>query len=265
MLRYLSLGWGVQSWTIAAMVALGELPPIDIAVHADTGHEAQGTYEHARLWTPWLEERGVKVATVHPDNIDITRFWATGQPSVLVPAFSTRLKDGDHGQVKRQCTTNWKLRPLRRYIRQRLGTTRPTPGEVECWMGISADEFHRMRTSDVQYITNVYPLVDRRISRSDCITWLSQHDLPTPPKSACVFCPFHSISSWQELKRRGGHDWEVAVEADKAVRDKRQALGFELFIHPARVPLEQAVGIPEDVGAHQLEMEIPCDGGVCFV
>ena len=69
MLRYLSLGWGVQSWTIAAMVALGELPPVDIAVHADTGHEAQGTYEHVRLWTPWLEERGVKVATVHPDNM----------------------------------------------------------------------------------------------------------------------------------------------------------------------------------------------------
>ena len=39
-ITYLSLGWGVQSWTIAAMAALGELPPIDLAIHADTGHEA---------------------------------------------------------------------------------------------------------------------------------------------------------------------------------------------------------------------------------
>ena len=39
-ITYLSLGWGVQSWTIAAMAALEELPPIDLAIHADTGHEA---------------------------------------------------------------------------------------------------------------------------------------------------------------------------------------------------------------------------------
>jgi len=37
-LRVLSLGWGVQSWTLAAMIALKELPPIDYAIHADTTH-----------------------------------------------------------------------------------------------------------------------------------------------------------------------------------------------------------------------------------
>lgn len=37
-LKVLSLGWGVQSWTLAAMVALKELPPVDYAVHADTRH-----------------------------------------------------------------------------------------------------------------------------------------------------------------------------------------------------------------------------------
>ena len=32
LLVYLSLGWGVQSWALAAMIALGYLPPIDIAL-----------------------------------------------------------------------------------------------------------------------------------------------------------------------------------------------------------------------------------------
>ena len=27
-LRIISLGWGVQSWTLAAMAALGEIPPV---------------------------------------------------------------------------------------------------------------------------------------------------------------------------------------------------------------------------------------------
>ena len=75
-LTYLSLGWGVQSWTIAAMVALGELPPIDLAIHADTTHEAVGTYAHAAEWTPWLGEHGVKVVTVTAENTEVLRDWA---------------------------------------------------------------------------------------------------------------------------------------------------------------------------------------------
>ena len=40
-LTYLSLGWGVQSFTLAAMVALEEVPPIVLAIHADTPHEKE--------------------------------------------------------------------------------------------------------------------------------------------------------------------------------------------------------------------------------
>ena len=81
-LTYVSLGWGVQSWTLAAMVALGELPPIDVAVHADTGHEASGTYSHAEKWTLWLGERGVKVVTVTAENTEAIQDWA-GSQSVM--------------------------------------------------------------------------------------------------------------------------------------------------------------------------------------
>ena len=42
-----------------------------------------------------------------------------------------------------------------------------TPGAVECWQGISLDEWHRMRDSGVRYTRNVYPLVDRRMTRRD--------------------------------------------------------------------------------------------------
>jgi hypothetical protein len=41
-MRVLSLGWGVQSFTLAAMSALGDLPLLDYAVHADTGYEMAG-------------------------------------------------------------------------------------------------------------------------------------------------------------------------------------------------------------------------------
>ena len=266
-IRYLSLGWGVQSWTIAAMIALGDLPPIDLAIHSDTGHEATGTYEHARLWTPWLGERGVKVVTVHPERNHLLQANSGGkaQYSVYPPAFTVRVANGEAGQIKRQCTDNWKVRPINRYLRSLLPGQRTRPGIIECWQGISLDEYHRMRTSTRQYITNVYPLVDRRMTRAACIQWLQERSLPVPPKSACVFCPFHSIEHWRQLKRNGGSDWDRATEADALIRTAREHEGFLLYMHPSRKPLIDAVTLPEDEGASQLELDLPCDGGVCFV
>ena len=258
-LTYLSLGWGVQSWTLAAMVALGELPPVDLAIHADTTHEAAGTYAHAAKWTPWLEERGVKVVTVTADNTEVVREWS-GSRSVTIPAFSLDAS-GSNGQVNRQCTGHWKIIPIRRCLRQLLPN--PKPGAVECWQGISLDEWSRMRDSDVRYIVNRYPLVERRLTRRDCVSWLMAHGLDVPPKSACVFCPYHSLGHWKAMKAEGGQDWEWAEAVDSAVRDQRP--NHKCFIHPARKPLAAAVKIPEDEGAKQLGMDLPCDGGVCFV
>ena len=263
-MKVISLGWGVQSWTLAAMVAEGELPMVDYAVHADTTHEAAGTYSHAKKWTPWLEEHGVKVVTVMANRPDVVREDWGSSGSVLIPAFSleTPLLKGDgRGQVRRQCTHDWKIMPIRRFIRTLLPN--PKPNDVESWLGISFDEWQRMRASDVAYITNVYPLVDRRITREGCVAWLQAHGLDVPPKSACTFCPYHSLGQWKRLKQQGGPDWERAVAVDEAIRNKRP--NFTLFVHPARKPLAEAVRIPEDVGATQLELEIPCDGGVCFV
>ncbi|MFH1486833.1 MAG: hypothetical protein ABIH46_12250, partial [Chloroflexota bacterium] len=251
-----SLGWGIQSFALAAMSALGEMPPVDYAIHADTTHEISGTYEHAAKWTPWLESHGVKVVTVRASQPNVLR-----RGGVSIPAYTIN-GTGKSGQTKRQCTHDWKMSPIRRFIRSIIG--KPTPGAVEMVMGISLDEYARQRSSDVQYIENAYPLVDSRITRADCIEWLERQGLDVPPKSACSFCPYHNRGAWRELKRAGGLDWERALSVDEVIRDRRPP--YQLFVHPARLPLAHAVSIPEDEGARQMELdEVPCDGGVCFV
>jgi hypothetical protein len=263
-LRILSLGWGVQSWTLAAMAALGDIPPVDYAIHADTTHEAEGTYKHAAKYTPWLEERGVKVRTVVAPTTSAVRPYSKTK-AILIPAF-TENPAGQQGQIRRQCTSHWKIQPIRRLIREIVGS-KSRPRMVTSLQGISLDEFQRMRTSDVKYIENQYPLVDLRITRADCNAWLQDHGLDVPPKSACVFCPYHNKTAWQGLKKRGGSDWDHAVEVDEAIRDKRSLDGqdFLLYVHPHRKPLSEAISIPEDFGAEQIEFEMPCDSGHCFV
>ena len=263
-LTILSMGWGVQTWALAAMMALGEIPRPSMIVFADTGHEQQATYDFVRQWAPWLGEHGLSTVTVQGTRTETVREdWSN---SVIIPAFTMDAK-GNRGQVRRQCTHDWKVMPVRRWVRDeldRLGLRR-LPGVVETWMGISWDEAHRMRDSDVAYITNGYPLIDRRLTRADCKAWLERHGLPVPPKSACTFCPYKSRNAWKEMKRLDGPDWQEAVAVDASVRDRRPPR--QLFVHPARVPLEQAVSIPEDYGAHQLALDADpgCDSGYCFV
>lgn len=257
-LRVLSLGWGIQSWTLAAMAALGEMPPIDYAIHADTTHEMQGTYEHARKWGPWLGEHGVTVVTVQGKRTDVVEH--AGVASVMIPAFTTDPETGSQGQVRRQCTHDWKLAPIRKFLRTQAD---PKPGAVEMVLGISLDEWARMRSSDVKYVNNTYPLVDQRMTRAACVAWLQSKGLDVPVKSACTFCPYHSLGNWKRMKQAGGPNWEEAVTVDDSIRWKRPK--FALFVHPARKPLPEAVSVPEDFGAEQMEFEMPCDGGVCWV
>lgn len=258
----LSLGWGVQSLTLAAMSALDYLPKLDAAIHADTGHENPETYAIAERLTPWLAGHGVKVITVQPENNDpVQPSWGSG--SIQIPAFTTSRTSQATGQVKRQCTRHWKITPIRAAIRQLSGGKRLPANAVEQWQGISLDEAHRMRTSDVKYINNRYPLVELRLSRADCIQWLQDHGLPVPDKSACVFCPYQSMNHWREMKRRGGDAWRKIVETDLAIREVEKA--NTVYLHPARVPVTTAVSIPEDQGAFQPELDLPCDSGHCFV
>ena len=113
-LKILSLGWGVQSWTLAAMAALGEIPKPDYAVHADTTHEMAGTYAHAEKWTPWLENHGVRVRTVKSPNTDVMPGKDKWLYAVQIPAYTRNIETADKGQLKRQCTQDWKVAPLRR-------------------------------------------------------------------------------------------------------------------------------------------------------
>ena len=268
-MRVLSLGWGVQSFTLAAMSAMGYLERLDLAIHSDTRYERSGTYAFAEKYTDWLRDWGVWVETVrcgearggltYPNSYDTGRGMHTSL-SCNIPAFTVD-HAGNEGQIRRQCTEEWKLRPFRAAVRSQLDK-----GEVaEVWIGISADEFQRARDADVKYIHHRFPLLERNMTRADCVDWLTEHGFDVPPKSACCFCPYQNARSFAALKRSGGRDWEVALAADEEIRMARPP--YALYVHPARRPLAEAVDIPEDHGYVQMgfDPDGKCDEGVCWV
>lgn len=243
MLRVISLGAGVQSTTMALMAARGELGPMpDCAIFADTGWEPKAVYAHLE----WLCRPGVLPFPVHivsSGNIRedlIAKASGRAGRFVTIPAFVLH-NDGKQGMGRRQCTSHYKVEPLRKKVRALLGRPRgPVPAKsVEKWLGISVDEIIRATPSKVKFEVNRFPLLEARMSRADCLAWLQRHKYPTPPKSACIGCPFHTDAAWRAIKDGTPSEWQEAVEVDAAIRLPIRGLKGEQFLHSKRVPLEQ--------------------------
>jgi len=225
-MKILSLGWGVQSWGLLAMSALGILPRVDYAIHADTGWERAETYEFAKKWTPWVEDHGIEVVTVEATEEYRNPCYSVNIGSIFLPAFTTRLNGVPSGMMRRQCTGVWKILPMRRWLSSELRQWNLTkkPGVVQQWLGITLDESHRAKPSKVKYIENYYPyleMLERPYTRGMVMQWLCSHNLEVPIKSSCVFCPFRRPWQWRELQLSNNGDWERAVEIDRAIRHAR--------------------------------------------
>lgn len=254
-MKIISLGWGVQSFTLAAMSALGELEPVNAAVHADTLHESQLTYQFAEKWTPWLENHGVKVVTVKNPTGGMTDEAMKTQKGLYIPAFTH--DERGKGMLPRSCTRGWKIVPMRRWMQENRDGA-----QVEQWLGISLDEFQRMKPAEVKYITTRWPLIELKMTRDDCVKWLNLRDLEIPPKSSCTFCPFHSMNEWRRIKANES-DWTEAVKIDKAIRNLR-GKNRDLYLHPSRKPLE-AVDLRSDQERGQLSLWDNECSGICGV
>jgi len=266
-LTVLSMGWGVQSFTLAAMAANGDLEKPDYIIHADTNYERTGTYLFAEKMTPFLEGKGMDVVTVR----DVKATSGNGSHEwngTFIPAF-TLDGSGNQGQLRRQCTHRWKIAPVRRAISEILSLMDlpKSSGIVDQWLGISMDEVVRAKDSDAKYISHVFPLLENKMSRADCVGYLQRNGLPIPEPSSCTFCPYHSKSAWRKMKDEGGSDWNQAVLVDDHLRNQRPP--YPLFVHPSRVPLSEAVHTAKDMGYAQSDMfdveDAECDSGYCFM
>ena len=257
-IRIVSLGAGVQSTVMALMAAKGEIGPMpDCAIFADTGWEPEAVYQHL----DWLETQlpfpvhRVKRSNIREDILQASN--ATGQHFVSMPFFT----EGG-GMGRRQCTSEYKMQPIRRKTRELLGLR---PGQrakgvmAETWVGISWDEIVRMKESRERYVQNRWPLIEEQMHRHHCVSWFAAYYPDRPlAKSACIGCPYHDNGLWRDMKLNDPVSFDEAVAFDAAIRelpgfDQRQ------YLHRSCKPLDE-VDLRNDEDRGQLSFLDECDG-----
>lgn len=230
-LQVLSLGWGVQSFTLAVMSALGYLEEPDMIIHSETGFESIDTKSFKEKWTPFLESYGLKVTNIKPDISIMSK----SNNTPYIPAYSDYRKGG---QLVRGCSNLWKVLPIKRTIREEIKKRKMKllPGTVKLWLGITTDEKRRAKPYSVKYIESRFPLLELGMSRKDCINFLELKNIDIPPKSSCVFCPYRSEDGWRRIKNNK-EDWELSLEVDKMIRNSLD--DCNLYLHYTLKPLEE--------------------------
>ncbi len=270
MLHIISLGAGVQSSTVFLMACKGILTPKpDAAIFADTQWEPKEVYE----WLGYLAElgalHGIPIIQATRGNIREDMLRATvrgthgeGQRATSMPLYTT--SDGaSEGMIRRQCTKDYKIEVVEKEVRRLLGLKprqRAKVNSAQLWIGISADEASRMKTSRKRWYSNYYPLIfdcDPPMTRKDCMKWLEDQGFPIPRKSACLGCPYHNNSEWRAIKENV-EEWTDVVDFDERIRNRGGHCGT-LYVHRTCKPLiEVDLSTAEERG--QLNWINECEG-----
>jgi hypothetical protein len=246
---------------------------------ADTQREPDEVY----AWYEWLKEEVARSPVPIPMyqvtagdlgasalKVRVSKKTGNTYIKTLIPAYVAK-PDGSKALMGRRCTTDFKIRALTKLQRKLAEVPRARKGvpvevRVEVAIGISIDEYIRMKPSREPWARHVHPLVDERISRRDCEAWLWKNYRKIAPKSACYFCPFHSDEHWKMMQNHQPEAFAAAVKFDNELREAARLqtgsarLAGDVFLHSSMIPLGEVIfgGVPDHLQVDMFGNE--CEG-----
>lgn len=258
----ISLGGGVQSSVMALMAACGEITPMpQAAIFADTQAEPKAVY----LWLDWLEKQlpfpvyRVTAGSLADMEMQLRVSKKSGRTykKSEIPAFGKN-PDGSKGILGRKCTRDFKIQPIKVKARELCGIRR---GQKEVtvtqWIGISYDEMGRATASREPWSQTRFPLLEMQIDREACLKWMRDRGHPEPPRSACLFCPFHSDHEWQRIKAGDRKEWQYVQDFEKRLQETAkqcQVMRSVPYLHPSLKPIGEVAFDPKAAPEGQKQM-----------
>lgn len=269
--RIYSFGAGTQS--IAVMVAQAEgllEHPYDYFVWADVGYDSEDpqVHEYMRDYVvPYCREHEIpliRVAKMRFGKEDtVLQSAIRKNRSIPIPV---RMSNG--APSNRSCTADYKIKVVDKWCKDQ-GFTHVTIG-----LGFSVDESNRAKNKPEQFIYHYgkrklpiakrydFPLFPLGFTRLKSIRLVESVGLPTPPRSACWFCPFKSRSEWIEDKKHRPDIVQNAAIVESIVNRKRDSIGRDaVYIHPPTAGSMQR--LPHAIGDQMSLFEETCESGYC--
>ncbi|MFG3112824.1 phosphoadenosine phosphosulfate reductase [Streptomyces sp. NPDC048197] len=260
--KVISYGGGVQSTALLVLAAQRRID-FQTFLFSNVGDDSENpaTLKFIEEYAePYAQENGIDLHTLERRRRtgDTETLWERlHKPEARSIPIPVRMANGAPG--RRSCTADFKIKVISRWLREH-GATAESPATVG--IGISVDEIHRAnrrRSDPREQIT--YPLLDLGLRREDCTRLIREAGLPVPPKSSCFFCPFHTVSDWQELRKTDPALFAKSQQLEAFINGRRAALGRDAaYLTRYGIPLGSAIpDVPSDD-----EGDGDCDSGWCM-
>lgn len=254
----ISCGQGAPSTFLIIASGHFRIFPAEVVIVADTGGEndmlwSTGERTNARRYfdevvlplakaygmDAYFHRAGDKHGNPLPDIMS-----AQSVSSYDIPMFGS-----NGGRAKQSCTSKWKIAAINQKLRL-LGATSATVN-----LGITMDEVHRIRQSNLKWVSKEYPLVmgERKFYKSMIIEEMNKFGVPYLISTECDFCPHKNYARWQRSSAETIQDASIFEE-------KFHDTG--LYLTDRRIPLVDAI---EDMkNKKSISFDDMC-GEYCFI
>lgn len=250
-MKILSFGAGMQSTALALMScqnATAETPvfplvPVyDDVIFCDLGMEPPWVMKQVEFTRRACEEAGIHFTVLKsPLHEDFMQNFGERR-TISIPWWTVK-EDGHKSRMPRNCTLDYKVNVISKYVRwellgykkgQRLREEDKKAHEMH--MGFSYEEKRRCKESPNPMFINRFPLVDMQLVRADNYAYIRDVWGLETKASACTFCPFHRNYFFQYLKENEQEEYRRLIEVDELLRVKnpKPPMDSDLFISRSR-------------------------------
>ena len=198
MIKIASFGCGVDS--VAGLLLNSDYDEI---IFADTGSEMPETYAYLDYFE---KKSGLKITRVKSKHGSLYDYFFKGK--------------SQSSKFHHWCSDKFKIQPIRKYLREKYGKKET----FEMNIFIDYSEFHRMRESDVKYIKNKYPLVERKLNRDHLKEIIKSKGYLLPQKSGCYHCCFTTKKGWIKLRNNEPELWEKTKDLENNSNTKESLI-----------------------------------------
>lgn len=254
-MKILSCGAGMQSSALHLMScenALAKIrgePPVwpqvpiyDISIFCDLGFEPPWVKKQVEFLANAGHSCGVPLVIL--DSPLYTDFMENfGERRTISIPWWTIKEDGHKSKMPRNCTIDYKVELISKYVRwellgykkgQRLREEDKKAHEMH--MGFSAEEARRCKENPNPMFVNKFPLVEMVLTRADNYAYIKDVWGLETRASACAFCPFHKNYFFKFLRENEPEQYAQVVGVDELLRDKKPKppMDSDLFISRSR-------------------------------
>lgn len=276
-MKILSCGAGMQSTALALMSCANKLltenrddgfnftfidqvPIYDAVLFCDLGLEPDWVMSQVYFIKAACEWAGIPFYILKSQLYEDYMSDFGERRVVSIPFWSVD-EDGKKGKMMRNCTLDYKINLMQKFIRSELlgyekgqRTKQEDLKAHEMHLGFSKEEERRCKENPHKMFFNKFPLCEMNLFRANNYAYIRDVWGLETKASACCFCPFHTNYFFKHIKDNYNHDYEKTVEFDEMLEKEqpKTKIRSKLYISKSRKRIKDL--LPEE-----------CQDAECFM